>query len=240
MKRKINISPMLMIIILLVISRLVRGGMSDPVGWITDHLIMLPAILTGLSLHEFGHAFVSDRLGDPTPRNQGRVTINPMAHVDPIGLLCLLFAGFGWGIPVQINPGYYKHRRRDEALTAVAGVTMNLLLALIATVILRFIISISNSDFLYSTAGEVIGEMLQYMISINIVLMVFNLLPIPPLDGFNLVTQIFNLGKYQWYSTLYNNGSIILLILILFGGTSLILSPAVNFIYGLMLKLLTI
>ncbi len=229
-----------MMIILLVVLRFVRGGMGDPVSWITTHLLMLPAILIGLSLHEFGHAIVSDKLGDPTPRNQGRVTINPIAHVDPMGLLCLIFAGFGWGIPVQVNPSYYKHRRRDEALVAIAGVTMNFIIALTSTIILKLIITFGSNSFLYSTIGDVVVDIFQYMISINVVLMVFNLLPIPPLDGFNLITQIFDLSKYSWYHALYSRGGLILMILILFGGTSFILSPAVNAIYGLFIKLLTL
>ena len=237
-RRQIN--PMLMMIILLIIMRFVRGGIGDPISWLTTHLLMLPAILVGLSLHEFGHAIVSDRLGDPTPRNQGRVTINPISHVDPMGLVCLIFAGFGWGIPVQVNPSYYKHRRRDEALVAIAGVTMNLLIALAATLILKLIISVSGSAFLFSTAGGVITDILQYMIQINIVLMVFNLLPIPPLDGFNLITQIFNLSKYSWYHTLYSKGGIILLLVVLLGGTGYILGPIVNLFYGIIIKILAL
>ena len=235
-KKKITINPMVMMMILLIIMRMLRRGISDPITWITSHLIMLPAILVGLSFHEFGHAIVSDKLGDPTPRSQGRVTLSPLSHIDPIGLVCLLFAGFGWGIPVQINPGYYKKRRRDEALTAIAGVSMNLLIALVSALILKLFFSLSSDSFIYSSAGSVLVEMLQYMMSINIVLMVFNLLPVPPLDGFNLITQIFDLRKYSWYNVLYSNGGIILILLIIFGGTSLILSPAVNFFYSLLFK----
>lgn len=240
MKNRLEINPMIMMIILLVIMRFVRGGMGDPTTWIINHLLMLPGILIGLSLHEFGHAIVSDKLGDPTPRNQGRVTINPIAHIDPMGLICLVFAGFGWGIPVQVNPSYYKHRRRDEALVAIAGVTVNLIIAVVSTLILKAIISFGSNGFLFSTVGEVVVDIFQYMISINIVLMVFNLLPIPPLDGFNLITQIFDLSKYSWYYPLQSRGSLILIVLILFGGTSFILSPIVNFFYSLLINLLTL
>ena len=240
MNRFKNMNPMLIMIMVLIIMRMFRRGVSDPVGWLTTHLLMLPAIIVGLSLHEFGHAIVSDRLGDPTPRSQGRVTINPISHVDPMGLLCLIFAGFGWGIPVQVNPNYYKHRRRDEALVAVAGVTMNFLIALVSALVLRFVVSAGTNGFLFSTVGGVVTDILQYMISINIVLMVFNLLPVPPLDGFNILTQIFDLSKYSWYYSLYSKGGLILIILILFGGTSLILGPAVNFIYGLFIKILAL
>ena len=89
---------------------------------ILTKILMLPGIIIGLSFHEFAHAWVSDKLGDPTPRRQGRVTINPLAHIDWMGFLALLLVGFGWGKPVQIDPGYYKHRRRDEFLVGIAGV----------------------------------------------------------------------------------------------------------------------
>lgn len=239
MTKRRNINPMLLMFILLMIARMFRSNMSDPIGWITTHIIMMPAIITGLSLHEFGHAIVSTKLGDPTPRIQGRVTINPMSHVDPMGLLCLIFAGFGWGIPVEINPSYYKHRRRDEALTAIAGVTMNFLIALVSTIIVKILISLSPYGVVQSSIGGIVLEILQYMISINIVLLVFNLLPVPPLDGFNLLTQIFNLRKYSWYEQVYRNGGLILLLLILFGGTSYILTPCVGFIYNIFMKILT-
>ena len=238
--RRRNVSPTLMMIILLIIMRFVRGGITDPISWITNHIIMLPAIIVGLSLHEFGHAIVSDKLGDPTPKSQGRVTINPLSHVDPMGLLCLIFAGFGWGVPVQINPSYFKHRRRDEALVAIAGVTMNFIIALISTLILKLILSYAGTQFLASNLGGVISDIFQYMISINVVLLVFNLLPIPPLDGFNLLTQIFNLSKYSWYHELYSKGGMILILLILLGGTRIILSPAVNLLYSFFIGILAL
>ena len=92
--------------------------------------MMLPGIIIGLAFHEFAHAAVAFKLGDPTPKMQGRVTINPLAHIDPVGLAALLFAGFGWGVPVQINPSNFKKRRRDELLVSLAGVTMNLVIAI--------------------------------------------------------------------------------------------------------------
>ena len=84
------------------------------INTIITKVLMLPGIIIGLSFHEFAHAWVSDRLGDPTPRRQGRVTLNPLAHIDWMGFICLVLVGFGWGKPVSIDPRYYKHRRRDE------------------------------------------------------------------------------------------------------------------------------
>lgn len=152
---------------------------------ILTKLLMLPGIIIGLSFHEFAHAWMSDKLGDPTPRRQGRVTINPMAHIDPIGFLALLLVGFGWGKPVQIDPSYYTKRRRDEFLVGIAGVTMNLLIAVIFSLPARAIVKAFNgaaaSDFIYN-----IYLMIFYIVSINIVLMIFNLIPCPPLDGWGI------------------------------------------------------
>lgn len=201
---------------------------------ILTKLLMLPGIIIGLSFHEFAHAWMSDKLGDPTPRRQGRVTINPMAHIDPIGFLALLLVGFGWGKPVQIDPGYYKHRRRDEFLVGIAGVTMNLLIAVIFSLPARAIVKAFNgaaaSDFIYN-----IYLMIFYIVSINVVLMIFNLIPCPPLDGWGILTQIFRLDRYSWWYKVYQYGTWILLALIVFDVTDRIITPLVTLILGVLL-----
>ena len=195
---------------------------------------MLPGIIIGLSFHEFAHAWVSDKLGDPTPRRQGRVTINPLAHIDWMGFLALLLVGFGWGKPVQIDPGYYKHRRRDEFLVGFAGVTMNLLLAVIFSIPARAMVRAFSgapaSDLVYN-----IYLMLFYIVSINVVLMIFNLIPCPPLDGWGILTQIFRLDRYSWWYKVYQYGTWILLALIVFNVTDLIITPLVTLIVGALL-----
>lgn len=195
---------------------------------------MLPGIIIGLSFHEFAHAWVSDKLGDPTPRRQGRVTINPLAHIDWVGFAALLLVGFGWGKPVQIDPGYYKHRRRDEFLVSIAGVTMNLLLAVIFSIPARAIVKAFNgaaaSDIVYN-----IYLMIFYIVMINIVLMIFNLIPCPPLDGWGIITQIFRLDRYSWWYKVYQYGTWILLALIVFNVTDLIITPLVSLILGVLL-----
>ena len=201
---------------------------------ILTKILMLPGIIIGLSFHEFAHAWVSDRLGDPTPRRQGRVTINPLAHIDWIGFLALVLVGFGWGKPVQIDPGYYKHRRRDEFLVGIAGVTMNLLIAVLFSIPARFIVKSFNgaavSDLVYN-----IYLMIFYIVSVNIVLMIFNLIPCPPLDGWGLITQIFRLDRYSWWYKVYQNGTWILLALIVFNVTDLFITPLVSAILGVLL-----
>ena len=197
-------------------------------------ILTLPGIILGLSLHEFAHAWMSNRLGDPTPKRQGRLTINPLAHIDWIGFLALLLVGFGWGKPVQNDPGYYKNRRRDEFLVSIAGVTMNLILAVIFSIPARAMVKAFSgamaSDLVYN-----IYLMIFYIISINIVLMIFNLIPCPPLDGWGILTQIFRLDRYSWWYKVYQYGTWILLALIVFNVTDLILTPLVSRILGILL-----
>lgn len=195
--------------------------------WLMQELLMLPGIVIGISFHEYGHAAVSYKLGDPTPKMQGRLTVNPAAHIDILGLLCLIFAGFGWGVPVQIDPRYYKHRRRDEFLVAIAGVVMNLIIAVIFSIALKAVV-VFWSGYASSVAGRTLFQIIYYTIMINVMLMIFNLLPVPPLDGFNIVTQIFDLKKYSWYWKFYQYGWYILLFLIIFDVTDLVLTPAIS------------
>ncbi len=210
--------------------------MSSVMDFIMQRLILLPGIILGLSFHEFGHAFVSERLGDPTPRMQGRVTLNPAAHVDVIGFISLLVLGFGWGKPVQINPACYRHRRRDEILVAFAGVFMNLLLAFAGAGLMK-LFYISIAGVFETQAVHMIWQILAGIVQINIVLLFFNLIPLPPLDGFGVVTQVFRLDTRSWYPRFYQLGPMLLLMLIIFNGTQYIISPEVNWLYGLIMRL---
>ena len=210
--------------------------MSSIMDYIMQRVILLPGIILGLSFHEFGHAFVSERLGDPTPRLQGRVTLNPAAHVDPIGFLSLLVLGFGWGKPVQINPSYYRNRRRDEILVAFAGVFMNLILAFAGAALMK-LYYVSISGVFDSQPAYIIWQILMGIVQINIVLLFFNLIPLPPLDGFGIVTQIFKLDTHAWYPRFYQLGPMLLLILIIVDGTQYIIVPEVNWLYGIIMKI---
>lgn len=199
---------------------------------ILTKLLMLPGIILGLSLHEFAHAWMSDRLGDPTPRRQGRLTVNPVAHIDPLGFVALLLVGFGWGKPVMIDPSYYRNRRRDEFLVAIAGVTMNLILAVILSFPAKALM-----NMYYNTGSPLVENIfyiVYYAVSINVCLMVFNLIPCPPLDGWNIVTQIFRLDRYRWWYKVYQYGQWILILLIVANITDLILMPGVTAIMHLL------
>ena len=190
MRRNFDISFMILIAILLMNS-LRSGAFAHPLQWLMSELILLPGIIVGLSFHEYAHAKVAYKLGDPTPKMQGRVTINPLAHIDPVGLAALLFAGFGWGVPVQINPANFRNRRKGELLVSLAGVAMNLLIAVIFAVVAKLLVVFLGYSFLSGSFGSILWTMIMYIIQINLVLMIFNLIPCPPLDGFSVISEIF-------------------------------------------------
>lgn len=228
-----NVNPAVLIIIALMLGNNLLSSNQSLGEWIYDQLLFLPAILVGLTFHEAAHGFASHMLGDPTPKLQGRLSLNPLKHIDPIGFLALFFAGFGWGKPVEINPMYYKNKRRDELIVSLAGVTTNLIIAVIACFVMKFSIAYMGSHGMNIVSYSVF-LIFDYMMTINIVLMVFNLLPVPPLDGFGVVTQVFNLKKYDWYYKVYSNGFLILMFLIIFNITDKILTPAVGTIFDIL------
>ena len=172
-------------------------------------ILTLPGVIVAISFHEFAHAFAADRLGDRTPRNQGRLTINPSAHIDPVGIIILLFAHIGWGKPVQINPNNFttKSKEAGETIVALAGPLMNFLLALVFTIIL-YVISIVNSSAVLEmlVANEIAGMsfvalislVIYYAIIVNIGLGVFNLIPIPPLDGSKIFLRFLPYNAQRW------------------------------------------
>lgn len=145
-----------------------------------DLIYTLPAILIAISAHEYAHGFVSYKLGDPTPKRDGRLTLNPFAHLDAMGTLCLVFFRMGWAKPVRVNVGYYKNRKWGMILVALAGPIMNYLLAFIA--MLLYGICYKN--------GFGVGTWFYYIAVVNIGLGTFNLIPIPPLDGSNVLMEL--------------------------------------------------
>ena len=145
-----------------------------------------------MPIHEFAHGFIADKLGDPTPRYQGRLTLNPFAHIDYMGSLCILLFGFGWAKPVQVNAYNFRKPKRDMALTALAGPVSNILLALICLILANVVILITNSIRLYYVIAFFF-----YVAQINVSLAVFNLIPIPPFDGSRLLA-VFLPDKYYY------------------------------------------
>lgn len=229
MRNKSQINPIfLLMIVVLVFSSYRAGAYSSPHDWLLYKILVLPGIIIGLSFHEFAHAWTAWKLHDPTPKMQGRVTINPIAHVDWLGFAALLFCGFGWGQPVEINPNNFRKRRRDEFIVSIAGVTMNLIVALIFAVIARVILSVVGVTGIAEGLGSILWQMVMGVITINLVLMIFNLIPVPPLDGFSIIGEIFNLKTTDLYWNVYNYGKLILFALIIFNITDMIISPCVN------------
>ncbi len=228
--RNIFISPITLICMLFI---LVQRILYNPYGsvreWLVQTLLALPAIVIAISFHEFAHAKVAELSGDDVPRRQGRVTLNPAAHIDPVGFFCLLFVGFGWGRPVEINPENFKKKRLDMLLVALAGVVMNVLLAFVFCGI--WVLLLQKTELFAGDFGDLLYTVLQNIVVINLVLCVFNLIPVPPLDGFNVVTEIFNLRRTKVYHYAYQYGYIVLMVLILFNFTDYILTPAVNWLF---------
>lgn len=183
-------------------------------------LKFLPGIILGLTFHEFSHAFVAHRCGDSTSRDQGRVTLNPLKHIDPLGFMMLLVAGFGWAKPVEFNEQNLRNPKTDTLKIAVSGPVSNAILAMLLSLVFALLVKTANLSW-YSLTSE----LFIYAIYINWGLFIFNLLPVPPLDGSHLLLSYFR--KYPvLYNALYRYGSYIFLgIIVLSLVTSINLLP---------------
>lgn len=192
-----------------------------------------------LPLHECAHAWSAKKLGDHTAEYQGRLTLNPIAHIDPIGSLCLILTGFGWAKPVPINPLNFRKYRAGIALTAAAGPISNLIAAFIGMIAFRFVMAIPYGgetliDFLNQTGPLYFAYLiLSYFISINIGLAIFNLIPIPPLDG-SKVLSYFTSAEFDRKVQQYQMYIYVVFLVVMFTG---ILNTPLNFISGLIYDL---
>lgn len=206
---------------------------------LSGNYIWLIALLVAITIHEFSHAFAAEHLGDPTPRLMGRLTLNPLAHLDPLGTLFLLLVRFGWGKPVQFDPFNLKNPRRDSAIISLAGPVSNLLLALILALILRFVPDLVLSVFIFTLTTSGLFNLLVPIIFMNVILAVFNLLPIHPLDGFKVISGILPEQYVRDWNGLEGYGIFILIFLLLpFGAFSplqAIMGPIINFLLKLLL-----
>ena len=193
-----------------------------------EFIFGIVALLLAIDIHEFSHAWAAEYLGDPTPRLQGRLTLNPLAHLDPIGTIMLILVHFGWGKPVQFDPFNLRHPRRDSALISLSGPTSNILLAIACSLLLRLPVPIIIAAF--------IGQLLVF----NIILAIFNLVPIHPLDGFKIVEGVLPEQQAHEWHELERYGMIFLIFLLfpIFGGAApiqRIISPVINFFLNILL-----
>ncbi len=217
------------VLLILVIFELASMTSSE---WL-NILITLPAVIVAITFHEFAHANAADKLGDTTPRNQGRLTLNPLSHLDPFGFILLMFAHIGFGKPVQINPNNFtsnKSRGFCNAIVALAGPLMNFFIAIVACIAIVLLDKLASITFISSFAGQILGLFLYMLITINIGLGVFNLIPLPPLDGEKIFRNLLPYNVQEWLDRNYQTLYTIFLILWIFGFLGLIVSPVINVI----------
>ena len=193
-----------------------------------DLLLSLPAVLWAITFHEFCHGYAADLLGDPTPARMGRLTLNPLAHLDPIGALMLLVFRFGWAKPVPIDPWFFRHPGRDMAIVSLAGSAGNLVTAVACGVVVRLL----PGPFISIPA---LGRFVALMILINLGLGVFNLVPIPPLDGSKLLSLFLPPSWLRGFFWLERYGIFILMILLALGVVQMLITPMIMTLFHLIL-----
>ncbi len=190
-------------------SRLFSGFTSG----LQSLLFTAPVILLAVICHECAHGWVSYKLGDPTAKNAGRLTLNPLKHLDPVGTLCMLFFHVGWANPVPINPMYYKNRKKGIIYVSLAGPVANFILAFISLLVVAITIRFGAAD---STAGWIVYQLCYYSSVVNIGLGLFNLIPIPPLDGSKIVGELSDKAQ-EFYWRYQKYWQIVLIICVVTG-----------------------
>lgn len=201
--------------------------------YILGKLLILPGILLGISIHEFSHGYAAVKMGDDTPLMQGRITLNPLKHIDPMGFICLLMFGFGWAKPVMINARNFKNPRRDDAIVSIAGPLANFAIAFLFVGLMK----LTDMFMPYSLSTQVLWGVLQSTVSINLVLMLFNLIPIPPLDGHHILGSIGGAKVWNFYYKYYDQLRFAMLLLIVFRGIGFIIGPAISYLYRFLISI---
>jgi len=201
---------------------------------IREFAVMIPPLLLALTAHEYAHAWTANKLGDPTARAQGRLTLNPLAHLDPVGTLAFLFFWFGWAKPVPVNRLYFDNPRRGLMWVALAGPLTNLGLAAASALILRIFRELPVGPGLFWFMSPVI-LMLALGVKLNVYLAIFNLIPIPPLDGGRVLGGLLPPRQAATYSRLEPYGMILLVLLIVSGAVGTVMVPPINLLITLLL-----
>ena len=203
-------------------------------------------LLLAISAHEAAHAWMSDRFGDDTARLLGRVTLNPVAHTDPIGTLLIPIVGFivsamgtnffliGWGKPTPVNPLRWRNKDLANVMVSIAGILANLLIATVAFIILKVLLKTGLYFTMSDSFQEPVGLFLQYLLFMNISLAVFNLLPFPPLDGSKVLETFLPDSMQPVLATLEQYGYLILMVLMYMGFFGAIIGPILDFVYSLL------
>ena len=194
---------------------------GDPLGFLQRLILQVPALLIAVTVHELAHGLVADRLGDPTARLQGRLTLNPLPHIDPLGALAFVLAGFGWAKPVPVNAYNLRHPMRDMMLVAAAGPLSNFLVAFVALVTLVLVDRYAAIPFF---TVPLFG-MLRFTYMFNLALGIFNLIPVPPLDGGHFLPYFLPSGSLRLLRQLEQYGPFILILLVMTGATRYIIGP---------------
>lgn len=206
--------------------------------FIVQLIILAPPLLLALTVHEFAHGYVAYRLGDPTAKAMGRLTLNPLKHLDPLGTLAFFFIKIGWAKPVPVNPTYFRNPRKDMLWVALAGPAVNLALAIFSALATKLVWFIA-ATIPYSQLAEAIlvplNQVLMASVWINLVLCIFNFLPIPPLDGSRILAGILPPDMARSYASVERYGFIIILVLAFSGLLSKMIMPVISFARNILL-----
>lgn len=198
------------------------------------YLMRIPVILIALTVHESAHGWMASKMGDQTARNFGRITLNPLKHLDPIGAICMLILGFGWAKPVPVNARNFDNPRKGMALTALAGPVSNILLSFIGVLLYSLFAALFNALGVYNTAASIWLTFLRVFFTLNIYLAVFNMIPIPPFDGSRV---LFVFLPDRWYFGIMKYERIIMFAMLALMYTGLLSKPlsfiASNLINGM-------
>lgn len=230
---------MIILVIIFVMQNL-RYYISTP-GALLALILSVPGVLIAITFHEFAHAWMADKIGDDTPRRQGRITLNPLMHMDIMGIAMLLIAGFGWGKPVEINPNNFNRTislRKGNALVALAGPVMNFILAIIFSIIYGLLLAFKGT-FLLTDAGNIVATIIVYIISMNVGLGVFNLIPLPPLDGSKVLKAVLPTKARNWVEANERILYIVFMIIWITPLASMIIRPVINLINNGLINLIT-
>ncbi len=204
----------------------IRELIANP-SQLMSYLYVLPAILIGLTIHEWAHAFAAYKLGDPTAKNMGRMTLNPLAHIDLFGFICLLLVNFGWAKPVPVNPRNFKNFKRDDVIVSLAGIIANFITAFVFMFLYVILLRLFGS----LRTNTAFCSIFEYIVFINLSLMLFNIIPIYPLDGSHILEILFIRKAPRFIMFMRRYGTYILLALLLFGVVGNVLSTVVNVIF---------